>query len=173
MYRLFATLALMVAAIALSGCFTSDYDIAAQVGADTPIPAARYKSEDGKLYRISVAGTVYTAANETDKGEGPTHFQFFRVPESDTALIVQVWTGEAPAKGRRYVYMFASVSDGNVSFTNAAYDDLPPYLRSLAEHRAADADIGNGARDTLYVLRETLRRGTRFEVGGSLTRITP
>jgi len=171
--RLAGLAAVVAAAVALSGCFTGDYDIAVEVRPETPLAAGRYQSDTNEVMNVSLSGNVYTAvAPGDDPAREPTYLQFFQVPDSDL-YVVKAWTDPTVINKNSYVYFYARVSGGGVAFMSASYDNLPPDLQALVRHDGVDMILRDGPRDSLHLVREVARRGTKLDPAGTYRRATP
>jgi hypothetical protein len=156
----------VTAAVVLSGCFASDYDISNQVKPDFPLAAGQYKSEVNKVMNIAVADNAYiaTALGEDTEGERVS-LRFFRVPELDEH-IVQAWREADAGRSVTYTYIYAKVTANQVTFLDCSHGNLPHVLKNLVERKKGlfsfEVSVGDGPRDTLYVMREAGRLCTKM-----------
>jgi hypothetical protein len=151
----------VVAAVSLSGCFTSDYDISNRLKPDFPLAAGRYKSKVSKVISIAVSDDAYKAVEPSKDAERKISLRFFRVPEFDKH-IVQAWRETDNGKRPTYTYIYAEVTANQVAFLDCSYGNLPPDLKNLVEQKKGvfsfEVTVGDGPRDTLYVIREAGHR---------------
>jgi hypothetical protein len=160
--------AILAAAVALSGCFTSDYDISTQAKPETPFAAGTYKSKTGKVQVVTLSDGVYTAVASGDGGKPErAYLRFFHFPEFNS-YVVQAW--EDPQEGKKisYVYFYASVAGNTFTFMACPYGRLPPNLQTLVTHDV-DTILRDGPRDTLYLVREVGRRSIKLDVADVYT----
>jgi hypothetical protein len=170
MFGRLAGLAGIAGALALSGCFASDYDISTVVKPETPLAAGLYKNDTNETRNVTLSSNVYTVVSPSEPGE-PGYMQFFRVPESGD-YIVKAWSDPTGNK-LIYEYFYATVAGDRVSFMTCSYDSLPPDLQNLVSGGGVDSMVRDGPRDTFYLVREVLRRGTKLDPADSYTRATP
>ncbi|HLH90002.1 MAG TPA: hypothetical protein VKX28_16235 [Xanthobacteraceae bacterium] len=152
---MFVLLTLLALPLGLGGCFDSDYDIAHQLKPVRPISNGAYSGE-GLKKDVTISGDTYEARSPEDGDV--TFLRFYRVPESDTYLIVQTWRRD---DSHRFKYGYARVLPDKIDIFIADHADLTyldRLLKKAPRNSATIADeIIDGPRDTLYVLREVLR----------------
>lgn len=164
---------LFLLALGLGGCFSSSYDISAQVSPVFPVKEGKYANDKGEIKLVKKGGLYQQFEEKDGKLAHTSNMRFFNVPES-SLYILQVQSVESTkGKDSSYSYIFASVASGGSPFTLRYVSDeevkkLPPYLASLID---GNLRITNGPRDTFYFLREVLRREVPLSEGDDYKRV--
>src|SRR5436190_20179229 len=162
--------------VLLSACFRSDYDVSHQLRPDFPLLPGTYhevgRDQDAAVWSVTRDDSQYTAVSSLKFEDVPpsTHrLRFFRVPESTRYYVVQRFLKGDEKEEIEYFY--ALVGPDKVTFLGLPFSWLPPALAALTSRRKtttglsfADIEIVDGPRDTVYVLREVLRRGVELKV---------
>lgn len=156
--RVWRLMAVAAAALSLSACIISTYDISAELKPEFPVKPGSYVNKEGNIVDVRKLANEYRVYSR--KGKDVSYARLFKIPEYSDYLF-QFYD----RKEKKIYYFFVKMTEKGFDFyyIDKLPSTLPPHVAKLLnditddDRRYNTVTVKDGKRDTLYVIRELSR----------------